>query len=55
MRYRYKQTGVVVESSGELDSALFAPIEAAAVKEKPAETKPQEGRQSKGGKSRGAK
>ncbi len=54
MQYRYKQTGVVVESGGELDSTLFTPIEAA-VKEKPAETKPQEGRQSKGGKSRGAK
>lgn len=31
MRYRYKQTGVVVESGGELDSALFAPIEAAII------------------------
>lgn len=57
MRYLYKQTGVVVESSSELDSTLFSPIEekAAVTKEKPAETKPQEGRQSKGGKGRGNK
>lgn len=48
MRYIYKKTGMVVESSVELDSTIFIPVEEENLdennqaEEKPAEEKPEE-------------
>lgn len=46
MRYIYKKTGVVVESSTKLDSAIFIPVEEKSLdnnmpKENPSEEKPE--------------
>ena len=38
MKYLYKQTGVIVESESNLDSAIFTPVKDVTKPEKPAVT-----------------